>query len=103
LKADEAVDWMVGGDGLAACGSKISLPSLNLELAVQPGMNTFRFTPTQAGVLDWVCQSGNIRGTFLVEQTVPSSKMEIPMADKILDLIEKSASALEALRRQLHP
>jgi hypothetical protein len=29
--------------------------------------------------------------------------MEIPMADKILDLIEKSASALEALRRQLHP
>jgi hypothetical protein len=28
---------------------------------------------------------------------------EIPMVAKIRELIEKSASALEALRRQLHP
>jgi sulfite exporter TauE/SafE len=103
LKAGEAVEWMVGGSGMADCGSSISLPALNLEFAVQPGMNTLRFTPTQPGALDWTCQTGNIRGTFLVEKTGPSPKMDIPMADKILELIEKSASALEALRRQLHP
>jgi hypothetical protein len=31
------------------------------------------------------------------------AKPEIPMAAKIRELIEKSATALEALRRQLHP
>ena len=31
------------------------------------------------------------------------AKPEIPMAAKIRELIEKSATALDALRRQLHP
>ncbi len=103
LRVGESVQWMVGGERLVDCGSSIVIPSLHLEFAVKAGMNTFRFTPAQTGSLHWACQNGDIQGVFLVEKEGATQKAEIPMADKILELIEKSASALEALRRQLHP
>jgi hypothetical protein len=106
IKSGYVVQWMLMGDGLAACGSRITLPALKLEFALSPGMNTFEFTPTAAGLLAWECEAGDIRGTFLVqaEEAAPADRaIEIPMADKIRELIEKSAEALESLRRQLHP
>jgi len=103
LKVGEPVDWMVGGAGLPDCGPRITLPSLRLEFPVQVGMNNFQFTPTQAGPLDWSCETGSIHGVFQVEAKAAKPRVEIPMADRILELIEKSASALDALRRQLHP
>ena len=106
IKSGYVVQWMLMGEGLAACGSRITLPALKLEFALSPGMNTFEFTPTAAGLLAWQCEAGDIRGTFMVqaEEAAPAVRaVEIPMADKIRELIEKSAEALESLRRQLHP
>lgn len=100
------VQWMLMGEGLAACGSQISFPTLQLEFAVQAGMSTIEFTPTQAGLLPWQCAAGDIRGAFRVEQAEAAFSGRaaiIPMVDKLRLLIEKSADALEALRRQLHP
>lgn len=100
------VEWMLMGEGVASCGSRIALPTLQLEFAVQPGMSTIEFTPTQEGLLPWQCEAGGIQGAFRVEQAespLTGKAAGIPMADKIRGLIEKSASALDALRRQLHP
>lgn len=106
IQAGSAVQWMLMGEGLSACGGRIMLPALNLEFALGPGMNTFEFIPQTPGSLSWECETGDIRGSFLVQAAEPAlaaRPIEIPMADKIRELIEKSADALEALRRQLHP
>lgn len=106
IQAGVPVQWMLMGEGLSACGSRITLPALRLEFALNPGMNTLEFTPTAAGLLPWQCAAGDIRGSFLVQAVEPATPVraiEIPMADKIRELIEKSAEALESLRRQLHP
>ena len=102
IQAGVPVQWMLMGDGLAACGGRIQVPGLTQTFDLQPGMATLEFTPAQPGPLRWHCAAGGIEGEFLVKAAVPA-KPEIPMAAKIRELIEKSATALEALRRQLHP
>lgn len=106
LQVGLPVEWMLMGEGVASCGSRISFPTLRLQFPVQFGMSTIEFTPTQVGLLPWQCESGDIRGVFRVEEAdykLAGKVAGIPMADKIRTLIEKSSVALEALRRQLHP
>lgn len=106
LQVGLPVEWMLMGEGVASCGSRISFPTLRLQFPVQLGMSTIEFTPTQVGLLPWQCESGDIRGVFRVEEAdykLAGKVAGIPMADKIRTLIEKSSVALEALRRQLHP
>jgi plastocyanin domain-containing protein len=106
------VQWIVQGEGMAECGSRIALPSLNLDFALHPGANVIEFTPSQAGAIPWRCEAGGIQGVFQVQEA--TSMMHPghgngheapanPTARIIQELIEKSASAIEELRRRLHP
>lgn len=96
------VRWMLMGESLADCGGWVSMEALQQTWELTPGMSTFEFTPTEPGLLHWQCAAGGIEGDFRVEAAAIRLP-EIPMAAKIRELIEKSSSALEALRRQLHP
>ena len=102
VRAGVPVQWMLMGDSLAECGGWVSLEALGQRWELTPGMSTFEFTPIEPGLLHWRCEAGGIEGDFRVEAGA-SRAPEIPMAAKIRELIEKSSSALEALRRQLHP
>ena len=102
VRAGTPVQWMLMGQGLANCGGLVSIDDLHQAWSLESGMNTFEFTPTQPGLLHWQCATGGIQGDFRVEAS-QDRMPEIPMVAKIRELIEKSSSALEALRRQLHP
>lgn len=108
LKVGEPVNWMIGGEGLSACGGQISVPTVGLVFDIHPGMNQIQFTPRQAGEISWSCNKGGIRGSFEAAVAPESPQKsagssEIPMAVRIRELLEKTATAIEALRGQLHP
>ena len=109
LRVGRPVRWMVGGAGLGGCGDRIVLPSRQLEFRVIPGMNSFEFTPEQPGLLSWQCVAGDVRGSFIIEPTdTPIAQDMGPggqsqLAERLRELIGKSADLIDALRRQLHP
>ena len=102
VETGRPVSWMLMGTAIAHCGASVSIPALRLTFPLQTGMTTVQFTPVTPGLLAWRCEQGGIQGEFDVRDAEPF-KVEFPMAGKIRELIEKSASALEALRRQLRP
>jgi uncharacterized protein len=58
------VDWVVDATELTECNRRIEVPALGLVFDLKPGRQTFRFTPTQSGVIAWSCWMGMLRGQF---------------------------------------
>lgn len=102
VKVGVPVQWMLMGAALPACGGRIDMPALAETFAMTGEMPVIEFTPTDVGLLPWRCATGSIDGAFRVVQGGPMPS-PVPMAETIHRLIEKSESALEALRHQLHP
>ena len=67
IKKGVPVRWVVKGDQLTGCTSKIIVPSLNISQALQAGDNIIEFTPTSAGTIPFSCWMGMVRGQFIVE------------------------------------
>lgn len=51
---------------LNGCNYKIFIPEYNIEYTFQPGTNVIEFTPDNAGVFQYSCWMGMIRGTINV-------------------------------------
>jgi uncharacterized protein len=76
------VEWVVDATQLTECNRRIEIPSLGLAFDLKPGRQTFRFTPTQSGVVPWSCWMGMLRGQFDVIEpgAAPAPAEESPPA-----------------------
>ncbi|MGZ8216165.1 urease accessory protein UreH domain-containing protein [Methylomagnum sp.] len=133
LRKGVPVRWSIQGEELSYCNHRIVIPSLGLEFDVQKGENLIEFTPNQTGVIPWSCWMGMNRGAFLVHEETPHIATaaahppaalhdhghnhaamghghdhghggpSTPPPEWMKPLLEKSAAAIETLRRSLRP
>lgn len=122
LRKGVPVKWIIQGEALTFGNHRIVVPPLNLEFDIHQGENVIEFTPNQAGMVPWSGWTGENPGTFMVHDDVrPSPPPMLAMHDHghghnhdhgggskpppqwMKSLLEKSAAAVEALRRNLHP
>ncbi len=66
LRAGIPVKWIINARNLDSCAKKILLPSLDMTIALKPGLQIIEFTPQQVGSIHWSCSMGMIPGTFRV-------------------------------------
>jgi sulfite exporter TauE/SafE len=116
------VRWIVQGEALDDCDHLIVIPALSLDFPVHPGENVLEFTPDRTGVIPWSCRMGRAHGVFLVREEPRNVAATNPLAALhdhghghqhhaaaeppprwMEDLLEKSAAAIESLRRSLKP
>lgn len=74
LKQGVPVLWIIDGEEVTQCNRRIVVPSLHLEIDIEPGENRVEFTPTAAGVIPWSCWMGMLQGRFVVEPAAGSPK-----------------------------
>jgi uncharacterized protein len=67
VKAGVPVQWVIHGDEVTGCTSRIIVPSLNINQTVRDGENVVTFTPDQPGRINFSCWMGMVRGAFIVE------------------------------------
>jgi len=67
IKKGVPVKWVIKGDQLTGCTSKIIVPSLNISKALVAGDNVVEFTPTATGTIPFSCWMGMVQGKFIVE------------------------------------
>ena len=58
------VRWMIDNQNTFTVG--INVPKLGLKLQIQPGLNTYDFTPTESGTIPFSCWMDVLHGTFTV-------------------------------------
>lgn len=66
VKKGIPVRWEVDGTDAGGCTGSIVSRELNISKALEPGLNTFIFTPTHTGRIAFSCGMGMVRGTFNV-------------------------------------
>jgi uncharacterized protein len=67
IKKGVPVRWVIKGDQVTSCTSKIIIPSLNITKSISFGENVVIFTPTKSGEIPFSCWMGMVRGKFIVE------------------------------------
>lgn len=67
VKKGVPVKWVVKGDQITGCTSRIIMPSFSISQNLQSGDNIIRFTPTQTGEIPFSCGMGMVRGKFIVQ------------------------------------
>jgi sulfite exporter TauE/SafE len=67
IQKGKPVRWMIYGDQVSSCTSKIIVPSLNISQDISRGRNVITFTPDKAGEIPFSCWMGMVRGKFIVE------------------------------------
>lgn len=67
IKKGIPVRWVIKGDQVTSCTSKIIIPSLNITKSISFGENIVTFTPTTSGDIPFSCWMGMVRGKFVVE------------------------------------
>ncbi len=67
LKRGVPVNWVIKGDDVTGCTSKIIIPSLGISQNISAGNNVINFTPDKAGEIPFSCWMGMVRGKFIVE------------------------------------
>jgi len=67
IKKGVPVKWVIKGDQLTGCTSKIIVPSLKISKALVAGDNIVEFTPTTAGTIPFSCWMGMVQGKFIVQ------------------------------------
>jgi len=67
IKKGIPVKWVINGDRISGCTSRIIVPSLNISRALSAGENVITFTPSQSGEIPFSCGMGMVRGKFVVE------------------------------------
>lgn len=68
LRLDVPVKWIINVKELSNCNKKIIVPSLDLTIALKPGLQIVEFSPKQVGAVSWSCHMGMIPGTFIVKK-----------------------------------
>jgi plastocyanin len=67
VKKGIPVTFVVFGDEVTGCTSRIIIPSLNISQDVKAGENIITFTPTAAGNIPYSCWMGMVHGTIVVD------------------------------------
>lgn len=62
------VKWVINVRELSVCNKRIIIPSLDMTIDLQPGLQIVEFTPRQIGAISWSCYMGMIPGAFIVEK-----------------------------------
>lgn len=66
IKKGIPVRWEVDGTNASGCTGAIVSRELGISKYLDPGMNTFTFTPTHTGTIAFSCGMGMVRGSFNV-------------------------------------
>ncbi len=61
------VMFVVYGDEVTGCTSRLIIPSLNISQDIKAGENIITFTPEQVGSIPYSCWMGMVRGTIVVD------------------------------------
>ncbi|KKR21668.1 MAG: hypothetical protein UT50_C0005G0002 [Candidatus Moranbacteria bacterium GW2011_GWA2_39_41] len=67
IKKGVPVKWIIKGDQVTGCTSKIIVPSLKISKPLKAGDNIVEFTPTTSGTIPFSCWMGMVQGKFIVE------------------------------------
>ncbi len=67
IKKGIPVRWIIMGDDIIGCTSKIIVPELNITKTLNYGTNTVFFVPNKVGDIPFSCWMGMVRGKFSVE------------------------------------
>ncbi len=67
LRKGIPVKWIIDVKQLTACNRRIIIPSLNMSVDLQPGLQIVELTPTVSGAISWSCHMGMMPGTFIIE------------------------------------
>lgn len=67
IKKGVPVKWVIKGDAVTGCTSKIIVPSLNISQSITQGDNVIQFTPDKTGEIPFSCWMGMVRGKFIVQ------------------------------------
>ncbi len=67
IKKGVKVRWVVKGDNVTSCTSKIIVPSLKISESISSGDNVISFTPDKIEEIPFSCWMGMVRGKFIVE------------------------------------
>lgn len=67
IKKGIPVKFIVKGDYVTGCTSKLIIPSLNVTQALSKGDNVIEFIPKETGTIPFSCWMGMVRGKFIVE------------------------------------
>lgn len=67
VKKGVPVKWIITSDGSFSCAKSILMQQMNINTVLNAGENTIKFTPTEAGTLNFSCSMGMYRGQFIVE------------------------------------
>ena len=68
VKAGARITWIIWGDEVSSCTSRIVVPSLSISQALMAGKNVITFTaPTAAGTVPFACWMNMVRGQFIVD------------------------------------
>lgn len=67
IKKGIPVRWVIDGQNVTSCTSKIIIPSLNISKSISSGQNIINFTPAASGDMPFSCWMGMVRGKFIVE------------------------------------
>jgi sulfite exporter TauE/SafE/copper chaperone CopZ len=62
----QPVKWIIDAQAPYSCASALVVPSLNIQTQLQPGENTFEFTPDKIGEIRFSCSMGMYSGKFIV-------------------------------------
>ncbi len=66
VKKGIPVKWIITSVDPGSCSASILASKIGIRAVLQPGENTFEFTPDQAGKIPFSCMMGMYRGSFTV-------------------------------------
>jgi uncharacterized protein len=67
VKAGTPIHWVIKGDQVSGCTSRIIVPSYGISKSIGSGDNEVDFMPSGKGQISFSCGMGMVRGKFLVE------------------------------------
>jgi len=70
VKKGIPVKWIINGEQITGCSNEIIISSLNIRKKISSGENIINFTPEKAGIINFSCWMGMIRGKFIVEENI---------------------------------
>lgn len=66
VKKGVPVKWIIDGKNVFGCQGYFVVPALNISKALNEGENVFKFTPSEAGFINFSCGMGMYRGRIEV-------------------------------------
>ena len=67
IKKDVPLKWIIDVKQLTPCNKGLQVPSLDIALDLQEGLQMLEFVPEQTGTINWSCHMGMMSGRFVVE------------------------------------